>query len=190
MRSGSGRVAKRRKRKRWTRRGKRKKFEMPSVKLASSISSSLKPSSTLTLSAAKSRVSTQRESARLSLTASTLTASEAEESADTAGDKAAAAAAPQQSAALLAAIAAGDAPTGTELKALDFDVGEHSSRIHVGSRSPWACQKTTRPTPRSTLDAMLRPPSMPPRTPLLSLMPLLRQPRDKRVQMASRARPV
>lgn len=53
-------------------------------------------------------------------------ASEAEDSADTAGAAApkAAVAPPQQSDSLRAAIEAEDAPEGAELKALDFDIGK------------------------------------------------------------------
>ena len=53
-----------------------------------------------------------------------LAASEAEDSADTAGPSAPKAAPPQQSDSLRAAIAAQDAPEGAELKALDFDIGK------------------------------------------------------------------
>ena len=58
------------------------------------------------------------------------TASEAEESADTAAEKPAAQ--PEKSAALLAAIAAGDAPPDQELKQLDFDVGKLITRLAQG----------------------------------------------------------
>lgn len=54
------------------------------------------------------------------------TASEAEDSADTAG--AAPAPPAQKSASLLAAIAASDAPVGSELKELDFDEGAWGRR--------------------------------------------------------------
>ncbi|KAL8277941.1 hypothetical protein RQP46_009573 [Phenoliferia psychrophenolica] len=61
---------------------------------------------------------------------------EAEDSEDTASD--AKLAPPQQSASLAAAIAAGDAPEGSELKELDFDVDDETNAAHHARRNAQA----------------------------------------------------
>lgn len=101
-----------------------------------------------------------------SLTFVSLTANEAEDSADTAGEKPAAA--PQPSASVLAAIAAGEPPPDAELKELDFEDGQY---IILRASPPVSAfltrvdlMQTTRPTWRCTPGGALKPRWTPQRT--------------------------